>query len=222
MEERHQQYIKYYEARMKKYKNSKLYMRSYETEKALYDAISAVSDLKDFKTKLEEGNLAVENAIALTKDKETAFKELYNKLKEFIRAQSSEEILEKIDEAKTDQDVVNIVTDIEQKNSIKISIDLFTDEFYSDFKVLEDIEVWGKAEVPDVWRKEINENIQDDIAKGRKQWGEDILPNNRNWDPDWNFDYDLIWEDRHRRLIPVPDDVVKKRIGQHKNYRGTK
>ena len=35
------------------------------------------------------GNLAVKNAIALTKDKETAFKELYDKLKEFVRAKSS-------------------------------------------------------------------------------------------------------------------------------------
>ena len=221
MEERHKKYVKYYETRMKKYENSKLYSRSYETEKSLFDAISTVSDLNEFKTKLEEGNLAVKNAIALTKDKETAFKELYHKLKEFIRAQSSEEILEKIDEAKTDQDVVNIVTDIDQKNSVKISIDLFTDEFYSDFKVLEDMEVWEKAEVPDEWKAEIKENIQDDIAKGSKQWENDILPNNRNWDPDWSFNYDLIWEERHRRLIPVPDDVVKKRIEQHKNYRGT-
>jgi len=222
MEERHQQYVKYYEARMKKYESSKLYARSYETENALYDAISTASDLNDFKTKFEEGNLAVKNAIALTKDKETVFKELYHKLKEFIRAQSSEEILEKIDDAKTDQDVVNIVTDIDQKNSVKISIDLFTDEFYSDFKVLEDIEVWEKAEIPDEWKAEIKKSIQKDIANGRKQWEEDILPNNRNWDPNWNFNYDLIWEERHRRLIPFPDEIAKKRIEQHKNYRGTK
>ncbi len=222
MKERHKQYIKYYEVRMKKYENNKLYTRSYKTEKALYDAISTASDLNEFKNKLEAGNLAVKNAIALTKDKETAFKELYNKLKEFVRAQSSEEILEKIDEAKTDQDVVNIVTDVDQKNSVKTSIDLFTDEFYSDFKVLEDIEVLENAEVPDEWKAEIKESIQKDIADGRKQWEEDVLPNNRNWDPNWSFNYDLIWEERHRRLIPFPDEIVKKRIEQHKNYRGTK
>ena len=222
MEERHLQYVKYYEARMKKYENNKLYARSYKTEIALYDAISTASDLNEFKIKLEAGNLAVKNAIALTKDKETAFKELYHKLKEFIRAHSSEEILEKIDEAKTDQDVVKIVTDIDQKNSVKISIDLFTDEFYSDFKVLEDIEVLENAEVPDEWKAEIKESIQKDIADGRKQWEEDVLPNNRNWDPNWSFNYDLIWEERHRRLIPFPDEIVKKRIEQHKNYRGTK
>jgi hypothetical protein len=220
MEERHKQYVKYYESRIKKFENSKLYSRSYETEKALYDAISTASDLNDFKTKLEKGNLAVKNAIALTKDKVIAFKELYLKLKEFIRAQSSEEILEKIDEAKTDQDVVNIVTDIDQKNSVKISVDLFTDGFYSDFKVLEDLEVWENAEVPDEWKTEIKETIQKDIADGWKQWKEDILPNNRNWDPNWNFNYELIWEERHRRLIPFPDEIVKKRVEQHKNYRG--
>ena len=72
---------------------------------------------------------------------------------------------------------MNIVTDIDQKNSVKISIDLFTDEFYSDFKVLEDIEVWEKAEVPDEWKAEIKESIQKDVESGRKQWEEDILPN---------------------------------------------
>jgi len=221
MEERHKQYIKYYEARMKKYEKSKMYPRSYKTEKALFEAISSVSDLNEFKTKLEEENLAVKNAVALTKDKETAFKELYDKLKEFVRAKSSEEILEKIDEAKTDQDVVTIVTDIDQKNSVKIAVDLFTDEFYGDFKVLEDIEVWKNAEVPDEWKDEIHESVQRDIEKGRKDWQENVLPNNRNWDPNWNINYDLIWEERHRRLIPFPDEIVKERIEQYKNYRGT-
>ena len=221
MEEIHKQYIKYYEARMKKYEKSKIYPRSYETEKSLYEAISSASDLNAFKANLEKGNLAVKNAIALTKDKEIAFKELYHKLKEFVRAKSSEEILEKIDEAKTDQDVVTIVTDIDQKNSVKITIDLFTDEFYSDFKVLEDIEVWENAEVPDEWKVEIHESVQRDIEKGRKDWQENVLPNNRNWDANWNFNYDLIWEERHRRLIPFPDEIVKERIEQQKNYRGT-
>ena len=221
MEERHKQYIKYYEARMKKYEKSKMYPRSYKTEKALFEAISSVSDLKEFKTKLEEENLAVKNAVALTKDKETAFKELYHKLKEFVRAKSSEDILEKIDEAKTDQDVVIIVTDIDQKNSVKIAVDLFTDEFYGDFKVLEDIEVWENAEVPDEWKVEIRESVQRDIEKGRKDWQESVLPNNRNWDSNWNFNYDLVWEECHRRLIPFPDEIVKERIEQHKNYRGT-
>ena len=220
MEERHKQYIKYYEARMKKYEKSKIYHRSYETEKALYEAISSASDLNEFKANIEEGNLAVKNAIALTKDKEIAFKELYDKLKESVRAKSSEEILEKIDEAKTDQDVVNIVTNIDQKNSVIIAVDLFTDEFYGDFKVLEDIEVWENAEVPDEWKDEIHESVQRDIEKGRKDWQESVLPNNRNWDPNWNFNYDLIWEERHRRLIPFSDEIVKKRIEQHKNYRG--
>jgi hypothetical protein len=58
------------------------------------------------------------------------------------------------------------------------------------------------------------------IDSGREAWVKDVLPSVRNWDPDWKFNFDLIWEERHRRLIPVPDEIVKKRIEQFKRYRG--
>jgi len=221
MEKRHKEYIKYYKSRMKKYENNALYPNSYQSENALYEAIRNSEDLEEFGRMVEEGTLAVKNAIALVKDQETGRRELYKELKEYIRLHAPLRILEMLDSVDTDQELVKKVGEIEAKVNIEITVDLFTDEFYQDFMILEEIEVYRSAHVPDEWKNEINhEYPQEMIEKGRKTWQEDILPNARNWDPDWEFDFDLIWEERHRRLIPVPDEIVKKRIDQFKVYRG--
>jgi len=226
MNENHRQYVKYYETRMNKYKGNENYPNSYESEKALYEAVSSSAEMIDFKHKLEGGNLAVKNAIALIKDKETLNNKHYNKLKEFVRAGSSKEILEKIESSglTTDIDVANFVSDILQKYSLLISIDeMSINAFKSDINHLENIEVWEKAEIVDEFKEKVKGKwIQDSVEQGRKRWRDVVLPSNRQWAPDWNIDYNLIFgEERHRRKLPYPDDVVKKQIEQHKNYGGT-
>jgi len=47
-----------------------------------------------------------------------------------------------------------------------------------------------------------------------------VVPNARRWDPHWKFNLDLIWEERHRRLMPFSDEVLKKRVEQFETYRG--
>lgn len=221
MEIRHQEYIDYYHVRMKKYENNSLYPHSYQSEKELYDAIANSKDLEEFGRKVEEGNLAVENAIALVKDQETARKNLYQELKEKIRLHAPLRILDVVDTVTTDTELVNSVSEIEGEVNVEITLDLFTDQIYHDLMILEEIEVYQKAEVPDEWKNEINqEHPQDLIDQGRKDWMDHVLPNAQQWDPHWQYDFDLIWEDRHRRLIPIPDQVLKKRIEQFKSYRG--
>lgn len=221
MDIRHQEYMEYYHVRMKKYENSSLYPHSYQSEKELYEAIANSKDLEEFGRKVEEGNLAVENAIALVKDQETARKNLYQELKEKIRLHAPLRILDVVDTVTTDTELVNSVSEIEGEVNVEITLDLFTDQIYHDLMILEEIEVYQKAEVPDEWKNEINqEHPQDLIDQGRKDWMDHVLPNAQQWDPHWQYDFDLIWEDRHRRLIPIPDQVLKKRIEQFKSYRG--
>jgi len=206
---------------MKKYENNSLYPHSYQSEKELYDAIANSKDLEEFGRKVEEGNLAVENAIALVKDQETARKNLYQELKEKIRLHAPLRILDVVDTVTTDTELVNSVSEIEGEVNVEITLDLFTDQIYHDLMILEEIEVYQKAEVPDEWKNEINQEYpQDLIDQGRKDWMDHVLPNAQQWDPHWQYDFDLIWEDRHRRLIPIPDQVLKKRIEQFKSYRG--
>lgn len=221
MEIRHQEYIDYYHVRMKKYENNSLYPHSYQSEKELYEAIANSKDLEEFGRKVDEGNLAVENAIALVKDQETARKNLYQELKEKIRLHAPLRILDVVDTVTTDTELVNSVSEIEGEVNVEITLDLFTDQIYHDLMILEEIEVYQKAEVPDEWKNEINQEYpQDLIDQGRKDWMDHVLPNAQQWDPHWQYDFDLIWEDRHRRLIPIPDQVLKMRIEQFKSYRG--
>ncbi len=87
--------------------------------------------------------------------------------------------------------------------------------------MLEEIEVYQSAEVPDEWKKEINQQRpQEMIEDGIKEWNEFIVPNARNWDPNWQYNTSLIWEERHRRIMPFRDEILKKRITQFKTYRG--
>lgn len=221
MEKRHQEYMEYYQARFKKYEDNPLYPYSYQSEKALYDAIATSDKLDEFGRKVEEGNLAVENAIALVKDQETARKKLYQELKEEIRLHAPLRILDIIDTVKTDIELTNTVSEIEGEVSIEITLDLLTDQIYHDMMTLEEIEIFQSAEVPDEWKKEINQDYpQELINMGREDWTESVIPNAHKWDPHWQYNFDLIWEERHRRLIPIPDEVLKRRVEQFKTYRG--
>ncbi|MBN1638755.1 MAG: hypothetical protein JW866_07300, partial [Ignavibacteriales bacterium] len=160
MDKLHKDYIKYYETRMNKYKGNPQYKNSFETEKALYDAIASCKKLEDFKDKVEKGNLAVNNGVALVKDREKIQNDHYNKLKEFIRAGASKEILETLGkkEIKTAMELANLCTEIEQKHHLNITLDeLGITQFLFDYFILENIEAWQNAEVVDEFKKEINE-----------------------------------------------------------------
>ena len=221
MDQRHQEYCEYYKSRMQKYENNSIYKNSYKSEKALYDAINSSADLDEFGKKVEKENLAVKNAIALVKDHETARAELLEDLKEYIKLHAPLRILETLDSVKTDIELVNKVSGIEADVNIETTLDLMTDYFYYDFQILEEIEAYENAEVPDKWKSEINKEYpQSMIDSGRETWAKEVLPRVWNWDPDWKFNFDSIWEERHRRLIPVPDESIKKRIEQFKRYRG--
>lgn len=220
MDKRHQEYCDYYKSRMLKYKDNPMYQHSFQSEKDLFEAISSVSSLDEFDKVLKEKNLAVKNAIALTKDKETARKKHFEEIKEFIRLKAPVRILEIIDSVKTDTELIQKSNEIESEVSIEISVDLFTDMFYSDFDMLENIEVWHTAEVPDEWKQDLAIWIENALREGKESWEKEVLPNAQNWSPGWTFNFDLIFEERHRRKIPVSDKIVKKRIEQFKRYRG--
>ena len=67
MEQRHKEYIEYYQSRLKKYEKNPLYINSYQSEKALYDAIANAANIEEFGNTVESLNLAVKNAIAWLK-----------------------------------------------------------------------------------------------------------------------------------------------------------
>lgn len=213
-------YLLYYEARMKRRQHSNVYTHSYQSEKAMYELVASCSSLEDLQAKSDEfRRLSVQNAIALVKDQETYRKKVYENCKEFIRAEASAAILEKIDGMQTDMEIVEMVNQVHQQNNIDITVDQLVDFFYSDFIAMENIEVYQQAIIPEAWRKECNDHAQEAMDSGKKIWQENQLPNARNWKPGWTLDYKLLYEDRHRRLIPVNDVEMEKKIALHKLYK---
>ncbi len=220
MDEIFQDYLLYYEARMKRWQNSDVYTHSYQSEKALYDLVASCSSLEELQSKADAfRKLTVENAIALVKDQEGYRKKVYEDCKEFIRAKGPATILEKIDGLATDMDVVNMVNQSMQENSIEITVDQLTNFFYSDFIAMENYEVYQQSNIPDEWKSDCKKYAQDILERGKKLWQEKQLPEARQWKAGWVLDYELLKEDRHRRLIPVNDEELEKKIALHKIYK---
>jgi hypothetical protein len=222
MEKRHEEYIAYYNARMKKYEGNPLYARSYAVEKKMYEAILRCAKLEDFRSVIEKDHPEVQCAIALVKDQETARLAHFKKMQETVRALSPERILKEIDQAKTAMDVATMIPKIDQEVNILVAADNFMSGFYFDFTALENLAVDEaiKNDVPKEWQKEIAGSIDEQLKEHRELFQNTTLPDRRNYTPDWIYDYSLVWETRHRRTIPFPDAVVKRRIEEHKRLIG--
>lgn len=224
MGKRLDQYIAYYKASMQKYEGDEDYKNSYLSNKALYEAISSCDSMEEFKEKVEKGKLHIKNAIALIKDKEKLYYKHYVRIKENIRAKKSREILEEIEkrEFNTDMELVRFISEIEQKYSRLIAIDEFGIElFIGDLAKLETLDVHESAEVDEEFKAETSKYVQKEIEEAKQDYKNQILPDYRVWDNTWQMDYNAIKEEeRHRRKLSIPDEVLKKRIQQHKHYRG--
>ena len=111
MEQRQQEYLEYYRVRMEKYRNDPVFTNSFQAEKAICEALESSSTLEEFKEKMERGQLALNNAKAQVRDKETARKKLNDELLEKIRVKSSERILDMLDSATSDMDIISKVNE---------------------------------------------------------------------------------------------------------------
>lgn len=209
-------YKAYYKARMDRYENDPNFTHSYQSEKALFEAMNSCSELAEFKDKI--GDLNIKNAIALVKDQESARLKHYHEYQEDIRALGPKWILEKIDGAADANAVVTISSELEQKASIEITLDGFIDVVYQDLiPLLETLEVTEKAEIPAKYESD----RQEQVAEIRQQISERIKDTNQqaqNWNPNWSLNLELVWEHRHRKKIPLNDAVLRQRLTELKTF----
>ena len=213
-------YILYYEARMKRREHDAVYTNSYLSEKAMYELVASCNSIEDLQSKAEWfKELTIQNAIALVRDQETYRKAKYEACKESIRLQSPSTILQQLDNIHSDSELIDMVNKVHQQNNIDVTIDQLMNIFYNDFVSLENIEVYQQAEVPEEWKVKIAEYKKDIFAVGKKLWQETELPAARQWKQDWTMNYELLKQERHRRLIPVNDEELNKKIALHKTYK---
>lgn len=210
-----QDYKAYYQARADRFENNPLYQNSYQSEKALADAMNACNELIEFKDKI--GDLNIKNGIALVKDKETARLKHFTELQETVRAKGPQFTLERIEQAQTDMDIAEIAMRAEHEAMILISVDLMTDHFYGDvIPRLETLDMLRNIEGAEKYRSDIDYSISEEIRLIKENVRE-LEENAQSWQQGWKFNPDLVWEFRHRRGIPLPDNVLTQRLNEYKN-----
>ena len=223
MEQRHQEYADYYKARHARYAASKLYPEAAAAEAAMVECITTAPTLEAWGEEMQRRNLNIACAVGLSRDQATADAALYDEIEEPVRAAGPKRILSELTGAQglTAADVASKVATILNENSKEITVDELVNVFHGNLDILEELEIYATAEMPDAWRADYAKVAADDVARNVALWQDVVLPNNRMWDPEWEFDELKIWETRFRRLIPMPDAVVKRRLQQFRSYRGS-
>ncbi|MFH2095985.1 MAG: hypothetical protein ABIJ16_09790 [Bacteroidota bacterium] len=209
-----QEYKEYYATRAEKYAGNPNYRFSYEAEKRLSDAMQSCSVLEEFRDKI--GDLNEKCAIALVKDENIMEKAHFEKHKEFIRAKGPERILEKADQCKEVMDLVGMVTEELNRNSIEISMDESHRQLVYDWFLVDEIEIYENAVVPDKYKQSMMESA----AQNRKslQSGiERLEKNNHEWQAGWRINPDLVMEYRHKRLLPYKDEHILEQTAKYKS-----
>jgi len=223
MDQRHQEYVEYYRARMRKYEGNPMYPHSYAAERALFEAISTAASLDEFGDRLRAGKLDVACAIARVRDHAVAESAFYAELEEPVRAAPHLEILQKLDSMTFDnaQDLNSMVTETLTRWNMEISKDeMLLPDFWGDWKIMEDIECDEQAIVPERWHQERRESVANELARGAEHYAQVTIPEARKFFPDYVPRHEQLWETRHRRKIPLADDIVAQRIENHKRYWG--
>jgi len=223
VDQRHQEYVDYYRARLAKFENNPLYPNCAAAERAMFDAISTASNLEEFGEREAAQKLSLNCAIARVRDTETAEANFYLELQETVRAKPHLEVLERLDQStpQTVEDLSGMVSEIHVTWQLKISADeTLRDEFWGDWKILEDIDCDEQAEVPPRWSEERKAAVSRELKRGAEHYAEHTLPGTRKFIPDYQPNWEELWQIRHRRRFPLADDIVKERIAAHRRYLG--
>ena len=203
-----QEYKDYYRVRYERYKDDPDYPNIAANEKKIHEAMESCNELEEFRDKL--GNLNELNAVCLVKDQEQMRLNHFQEMKEDVRALAPKRILTRAANATTPDEIITISMEETNKNSIEISMDEAVREFH-DWKLLEDLEIYETAEIPDKWKSDYAEYASD-CRKRIKERFTDLEKNNESWEAGWKLNLDLNLEPRHRRLLPYPDEEVTSRL----------
>ena len=170
--------------------------------------------LEEFKDKL--GNLNDKNASALLIDEYNIRLRHYEDIKEPIKAEGCKRIIEKAAAIDNISELVTMVNEKENKTSIAITADTINP--FNETGFLERIDIWATADVPDQYKDRYRQYAEEEKKNLIKAY-EEIEKAISNFQTGWEFDFNRIKEERHRRLLPFPDEVIEKSIQNIKEIR---
>jgi hypothetical protein len=103
---------------------------------------------------------------------------------------------------------------IEQRTSAAVTVDELTRLWTTSLTTLENVEVWRTAQVPDHWRAELEGLAADALVGARGVWAQ-VEAEAAQHQAGWVLDPELARAERHRRLVPVADEVFERRLTEH-------
>jgi hypothetical protein len=206
------EYKDYYRVKAERYADNPNYKHSYEAEKNVSDVMQSCGVLEEFKDKL--GNLNEKCANAITKDVYIMRRDFYIEMQEHVRVLGPERILEKIDEIETALDVAQMVVEESNKNSVEISMD--ESRLIREWKLIDQIEIYTKAEVPEKYKPYMMERVES-AKKSLIRDVEGLEENNAPWQEGWRLNPELIWEHRHFRLSPYKREHVEEQLQKYRS-----
>lgn len=206
-------YKAYYALREQKYADNPNYQNTWKAEKALSDAMQSCSTLEEFKDKI--GNLNELCAVALVKDEAIIEQAFYEKHQEDIRKLASQRILEKVDAYTNVMDLVAMVTEEYNKNNIEISMDEAHRQLLYDWFLIDYVEIFGKAEVPDKYKAEMI-STSEKYKQYIRENAETIEKNNDSWQKGWKIIPEMNLEFRHKRIMPYSEEIIREQIEKYK------
>ncbi|HWR33096.1 MAG TPA: hypothetical protein VN451_06205 [Chitinophagaceae bacterium] len=207
-------YKTYYQLRMQRYEGNPDYTNSYQSEKAIYEAVASCMALEEFKDKL--GNLNEKNASALIIDEYNIRLRHYNEIKEPIRAEGCKRIIEKAKEIDNVSALITMINEEENKTNLAITADTISP--FNDCGYLERMQIWETADVPEKYKSRYRQYAEEEKMNLRNAYAE-TEKNLNNWQPGWKFDFTRIYEERHRRVLPFSDEVINEQINTTKTIR---
>lgn len=201
------EYQDYYRLRMQRFEGNPDYARSYAAEKAVFEAIDSCHTLEEFKDK--SGDLNERCAVALVLDQYSIRLKHYEGMKETVRAAGCKRILEKAGQFTAVTDLITMVNEEENRTNLELTAD--TIHPFPDSGWLERREIWSEAEVPEKYKARYMQYAADEEKNLRHAYAEQEKQI-RNWQPGWAFDFNRITEERHRRLLPLPEEELQQQI----------
>lgn len=209
-----EEYKAYYKVRAERFANNPNYKHSYEAETNLSDAMQSCGVLEEFKDKLGDKNIKC--GIALIQDKYAMRIQHYTDMKETVRLQVSIDVLSAVGEAETAMDIVTAVNKTETEGMTKIAMDEANRQLYGEWFILDRIEIYENAEVPDNYKSTLQSWANE--AKQSLIEGNTFLEdNNDKWQPGWRHTPEVILEHRHKRLSPYKDEHLTEQLNTYRN-----
>jgi hypothetical protein len=214
-DQRLEEYRAYYKARTERYAGNPHRKHSYEAEKKLSDLFDRYDTLEEIGQNL--GHLNVDCAFAGERDQYEMESEYYESVQEPVRKKGADDILANLDKYTDLNDMMTMVTDQTNKNSVEVMSDEGSGKaLLENWKRIDEIDIFNNAVVPAKYKS----NMMESVANTKKSIVEDVKSTEDTlgkWIEGWRMKPELTREYRYRHIIPFSDEEIEEHLKKFKN-----